>query len=201
MAGAGIIGNLCAQLAALAGCRVVVSDFDRERLDVLARCVGDKADVIVTAPGDVPECVGRVSGGLGADAALLCASTASAAPMEQAVAVVIPGGRIVIVGVFDITVPREPFFQKEAEITISRAGGPGRYDPIYERDGIDYPPQYARWTESRNLDAVLRLITDGRLRVDPLISRSLPAARAHEVYKEIMEGKDRPGIILEWTES
>ncbi len=201
VAGAGVIGNLCAQFAVVAGCRVVVSDSNRERLDILARCVGDKADVAFTAPGDVPEGVGRMSGGLGADAALLCVSTASSTPMEQAVAVVIPGGRIVVVGVFDIVVPREPFFQKEAEITISRAGGPGRYDPRYEREGVDYPPQYARWTESRNLDAVLRLIAESRLRVDPLISRSLPVARAHEAYKEIMEGKDRSGIILEWAES
>jgi len=199
VAGAGIIGNLCAQLARVAGCRVVVSDPDPVRLEVLWACVGDARDFATVAPDDAKAAILELSDGRGADAALICASTPSAAPMEQAIDVVIPGGRIVVVGVFDIHVPREPFFQKEAEITISRAGGPGRYDVHYERDGIDYPPQYSRWTEGRNLAAVLRWLGDGRLRAGPLISETFPVASALDTYSLIMAGKDRLGYVIEWT--
>jgi threonine dehydrogenase-like Zn-dependent dehydrogenase len=123
----------------------------------------------------------------------------SAEPMHQALETIRRGGRIVILGVLDIQVPREPFFYKEAEIAISRAAGPGRYDPHYERDGTDYPLQYCRWTEGRNLAEALRLIASGRLRVDPLISARYPIARFGEPYRRILEGEPGLGYLLDWT--
>jgi threonine dehydrogenase-like Zn-dependent dehydrogenase len=196
--GAGNIGNLCAQLAITAGCRVVVSDYNEERLAILRECVGNAPDFVTVSPDGAAAAIQALSGSLGADAALVAASASSSEPMEQAMNAVIPGGRIVVVGVFDIAFSRPAFFDKEAEVTISRAGGPGRYDPTYERDGIDYPPQYSRWTEGRNLEAVLRLLADGRIRVAPLISESFSVDHAAEAYARVMEGTDRIGCILKW---
>jgi hypothetical protein len=36
-------------------------------------------------------------------------------------------------------IPRSSLYQKELDICISCSYGPGRYDPLYEEKGIDYP--------------------------------------------------------------
>ena len=59
-------------------------------------------------------------------------------------------GRVVLVGVVGLDLPRDPFYMKEVEFTVSCSYGPGRYDADYERRGHDYPPGYVRWTEQRN---------------------------------------------------
>ncbi len=199
VAGAGIIGNLCAQLALLAGCRVVVTDREPERIGVMGKCVPPQSDIVCVTPQEAESAIRDISQGQGADAVFLCMGVQSAEPMHQALETIRRGGRIVILGVLDIQVPREPFFYKEAEIAISRAAGPGRYDPHYERDGTDYPLQYCRWTEGRNLAEALRLIASGRLRVDPLISARYPIARFGEPYRRILEGEPGLGYLLDWT--
>ncbi len=37
---------------------------------------------------------------------------------------------------------------------------PGRYDPVYEEGGQDYPLPYVRWTENQNMEAYLELLAD-----------------------------------------
>lgn len=199
VAGAGIIGNLCAQLALLAGCRVVLTDRESERIACMEKCISHSGDIVCTTPEEAGSAVRTLSGGRGADAVFLCMGVKSAEPMNQALEMIRPGGRIVILGVLDIQIPRDPFFYKEAEIAISRAAGPGRYDSQYERDGMDYPLQYCRWTEGRNLAEALRLIASGRLRVDPLISAKYPIERYSEPYRSILEGEPGLGFLLDWT--
>jgi threonine dehydrogenase-like Zn-dependent dehydrogenase len=198
VSGAGLIGNLCAQLATLAGCRVVMCDYEATRLEVFKKCVSQGCDFSCAAPEKAIEAVHEVSNKRGADAVFLCVSTNSSEPIEQAFRAIRPGGRIVIVGVLDIHIPREEFFAKEAEVTISRGAGPGRYDQEYERDGRDYPLQYVRWTEGRNLEEVLRLIASRRLNVLPLISRTYSLDEAGAAYARIMEAKPELGYIISW---
>ncbi len=45
-------------------------------------------------------------------------------------------------------IPRSPYYEKELSVRLSRSYGPGRYDPMYEEFGLDYPEGYVRWTES-----------------------------------------------------
>ena len=73
-------------------------------------------------------------------------------------------------------------FGKEAQVLISRAGGPGRYDAQYERDNRDYPIGYVRWTEGRNIGEYIRLLDEGRISVKPLITDIYPLERASEAY-------------------
>jgi hypothetical protein len=40
---------------------------------------------------------------------------------------------------------------------------PGRYDPVYEEGGQDYPLPYVRWTENQNMEAYLELLGVGPL--------------------------------------
>ena len=63
-----------------------------------------------------------------------------------------------------------PFYFKECEFVVSCSYGAGRYDANYEDRGIDYPAGLVRWTEQRNIQAVLDLMGKGHLDIDPLIS-------------------------------
>src|SRR5436853_7680639 len=123
------------------------------------------------------------SAGLGADAVLITASTKSNGPIELAAASVRKKGRVVLVGVVGLEPDRRPFFFKEAEFVVSCSYGPGRYDPEYEERGHDYPAAHVRWTEQRNMQAVLDLMAGGTLNVEPLISHRFPIERAEEAYQ------------------
>ena len=95
------------------------------------------------------------SEGHGVDAVIITAATESNGPIELAAEVSRVRGRIVLVGVVGLELPRAPFFQKELEFTVSASLGPGRWDSAYEEKGLDYPFGHVRWTAQRNMAAVL----------------------------------------------
>jgi len=198
VSGLGVIGNLCAQFALLAGCRVIASDFEASRIETFKKSIPEGSDIVTTSPDKLTQTVLDFTHGRGADVVYLCMSTRSAEPMEQALANVCCGGKIVVVGVLDIHVPREPLFGKEATLTISRAAGPGRYDQSYEREGYDYPSQYVRWTEGRNLEECIRLIASKRLNFSHLISKECSINDVASAYASILEGKPDLGYIIDW---
>ncbi|HEX6785896.1 MAG TPA: Gfo/Idh/MocA family oxidoreductase, partial [Acidimicrobiales bacterium] len=98
-------------------------------------------------------------------------------------------GRVVVVGAVGMELPRPPFYEKELSFRISRSYGPGRYDPTYEEDGVDYPIGHVRWTERRNMACFLDLVAEGRLDLDPLVSEVLPFGDAVGVYERIQHGE------------
>src|ERR1039457_5528110 len=93
-------------------------------------------------------------------------------------------------------IPRRPYYDKELSFFLSRSYGPGRYDPLYEESGIDYPIGYVRWTEQRNMEAFLGQCAAGRLDLQALITHRLTVDRAEEAYQLIASGADALGIIL-----
>lgn len=120
--------------------------------------------------------------GDGVDAVLVCASSPSNDPVELAARLCRDRGRVVVVGAVGMTLPREPYYEKELELRLSRSYGPGRYDPTYEEHGHDYPIGYVRWTEQRNLGEFLRLVRDGRVDVDALTTHRFSIEQAPEAY-------------------
>ena len=54
------------------------------------------------------------------------------------------------------------------------AFGAGRYDPWYEEGNVDYPIQYARWTENRTMAYFLRLLADGAVSVSGMAETFAP---------------------------
>jgi len=79
------------------------------------------------------------TGNQGADAVIILAATPSNEPLEQAAELCRERGRIVAAGLVGLEVPRKPFYDKELELVVSRAWGPGLYDPNYTEKGLDYP--------------------------------------------------------------
>ncbi len=194
--GLGLIGLLSVQMLKAYGCRVVGMDLDSSKV-ALATKFG--ADLAVEAANFKKVCE-VFSEGFGVDAVILAVATKSDEPVHSAIDVVRYGGRVICVGVADIHPQRNEMWHKEVEIIVSRAGGPGTFDPLYENKGIDYPIGHVRWTENRNLSEFLRLIADGKINVQDLISHRFSIDEAEKVYHNIMENKEGPyiGAILEY---
>lgn len=194
--GLGLIGQIAVQLLRAHGCQVLGMDPDPEKCRMAVQLGAQHA-----APSLKSSDVLDRTHGLGADAVLVTASTSSSAPVELAGEAVRKKGRVVLVGAVGMDVPRRPFYFKEAELVVSCSYGPGRYDPDYEDRGIDYPAAYVRWTEQRNLSALLELMSLGNLDVSPLISHQFPIERAEEAYRMIGEGSEPYlGILIRYPE-
>lgn len=191
--GLGLIGQMAVSLLRAAGCTVIGTDLDPARC-ALAREMG--AAWAETA-GFAEAVAGRTRG-YGVDAVLITASTPSNSPLEMAAQVARAKGRVVAVGAVGMEVPRREFYPKELELIVSCSYGPGRYDPIYEELGLDYPYAYVRWTEQRNIQAVLDLMGAGQLDVGRLTTHTFPIERAVEAYEAIRSDSKALGVVLSY---
>ncbi len=194
--GLGLIGLLAVQLLRAHGCRVLGLDFDKEKLE-LASQFG--AEVVDLAAGQDPVKAAEIySRGRGVDAVIVTAATKSSEPMHQAALMCRKRGRIVLVGVTGLELSRDDFFKKELTFQVSASYGPGRYDPNYEEKGQDYPVGFVRWTEQRNFEAVLDMMSDGRLNVKPLASHHFDIAEAEKAYELVGGAGPSLGILLRY---
>ena len=179
--GLGLLGLLTVQILRAAGCQVVGVEPTHGRRELGLRL---GAELALPPEGATPE-VTRWSGGVGVDAAIVTASGQSSAIVGSAVEMVRRKGRVVPVGAVGLELDRPPLYQREADVLISTSYGPGRYDPTYEEGGVDYPLAYVRWTENRNMEEFLRLLSTGQVRVEPLVEIELPAERASDAYAAV----------------
>jgi predicted dehydrogenase/threonine dehydrogenase-like Zn-dependent dehydrogenase len=190
--GLGFVGQLTVQLLKAAGCLVFGTDLDP------ARVAQAKALGLDAAPDglDSVDAARRFSEGNGLDAVILTAATKSDEPLHSAMQMTRRKGRVVVVGGVGLGARRELMYAKELDLLISTSYGPGRYDPSYEEEGLDYPYAYVRWTETRNMQAYLELIATGQVRLTPLTTRRLPISEAVEAYRILREEKPRPYTVL-----
>jgi predicted dehydrogenase/threonine dehydrogenase-like Zn-dependent dehydrogenase len=190
--GLGLLGLLSAQILQAAGCSVFGVDLDLERV-ALAETLG----VHSTGRKGAEEQAQLMSGDAGFDAVIICADTPSSDPIHLAAEIARDRARIVAVGSVGLEIPRKKYFEKELSLVVSRSYGPGRYDPSYEERGVDYPIGYVRWTEGRNLSAVVGMMASGKLNVEPLITHRFPIHRAEEAYDLIKsEQESFLGVLL-----
>ena len=139
------------------------------------------------------------SGGIGADHVLLVAGGSSNGPVEAAARLARDRARIVDIGKLNLNLPWNADDEKELDVVFSRSYGPGRYDPTYELEGVDYPIGYVRWTERRNLACFLDLISRGSLNIESLVSDVFPLERAVEVYEGLSSGSlGGIGVLFEY---
>jgi len=196
--GLGLIGQIAFQLLRAAGCRVLGIDPEPGRL-TLARELGCDA-VSKPGPAAVEEMM-RISSGRGADAVVICAATPDSGPVALAGELARDRARVVAVGAVGMDIPRRPFYDKDLSFHQSRSYGPGRYDPVYEERGVDYPIGFVRWTEQRNMEAFLESVASGATNVRRLITHRFPIERAEEAYRLISGGTGEPflGVVLTYS--
>ncbi|WP_054950759.1 zinc-dependent alcohol dehydrogenase [Numidum massiliense] len=195
--GLGLLGQLTAQIAENAGYRVIAYDLLASRRKMMRET--SRHVIVCDTEEQLEAHLGTETEQAGADSVLICASAENAELIDTSLAWLRDRGRIVIVGDLPVTLDRELMFQKEAELAISRAGGPGRYDRHYEKGGVDYPIGYVRWTEGRNMQEYVHLLAENKLQVDPLISRVLHVDDARKAYDSFRESPETTlGIIIEY---
>jgi len=192
----GLLGLLTVQIARAAGC--LVAGMDKEPATfALAQQLG--CELVVPNTDEAISDIWGWTNAVGVDAVIITASTSSNEPIERAIEAVRKRGRLVVVGAIGMDIPRQPFYEKELELRIATSYGPGRYDPVYEEQGQDYPIAYVRWTEQRNMEAFLQLLATGAVRTEPLTTHRFPIQRATEAYELLTRGQERAvGILLEY---
>jgi predicted dehydrogenase/threonine dehydrogenase-like Zn-dependent dehydrogenase len=198
--GLGLVGLLAARLLAISGCHVFGVDISDRNFE-LAESLGCRACALDDL--DTARRVSSFTGRNGADAVLITAATTSARPVEAAVSFARKKGTIVVVGAVGVRVPWAEAYEKELNFRMSCSYGPGRYDSSYEQQGQDYPFAYVRWTEQRNMQAILELIAHGQLNVRPLITSSLEIERALEAYEMLTQRASGEclGIMLSYPQT
>ena len=198
--GLGLVGQITVQLLKVAGCRVLGIDIDPF---MIKKALENRADIAINnSSDDVSAAVASFTNGYGVDATLITAATPSDEPIKMGGEITREKGRVIVVGDVGLRVPREPYYLKEIELKISRSYGPGRYDPSYEEGGIDYPFAYVRFTENRNMEAVLEMLALRQLNVLPLITHRFPIERASEAY-DLVLGKNEEryiGILFQYVD-
>jgi polar amino acid transport system substrate-binding protein len=196
--GLGLLGQLTGLLLKASGVRVVGVDVNEAMVEM---ATGRCADLgIVRTESGIEGRIINFTDGLGCDSVIITAASSVLDPINFAGAICRKRGTIVVVGAVPTGFDREPhFYKKELQVRMSCSYGPGRYDPMYEDKGIDYPPAYVRWTEQRNMKAFQSLLYHKKIDVDYLTTHTFKLEDAPKAYDMMME-KSEPfvGILIEY---
>ena len=195
--GLGLMGILAVQMLKASGCRVIGFDPNVGRCKLAEEMGCDRA----VNDNFVGECM-AFSGGFGVDAVLITAATHSDEPVTVAAEICRKKGRVVATGLVGMNLPRDQYYKKEVDFRLSCSYGPGRYDPVYEEQGVDYPFGYVRWTEQRNMAAFLQLVAEGKVTPGKLVTHRFKFDDALDAYQVLLGIKKEPylGIVLEYED-
>lgn len=180
--GLGIYGQLISQIAHQAGLIVLPLNRSAKRAEMLEEMTGIRS---YSDEKEMEEKLMEITQGKGADAVFLCVGGDSNYLTNKSLEWIRDRGKSVIVGDIQPNYKRELMFAKEAEIIISRAGGPGRYDRNYERYAIDYPYGYVRWTEGRNVGEFVRLVSEKRIQVSGYFDEDFTLSEYQKAYESL----------------
>ena len=192
--GLGLLGQITIQLAKNAGATVIGIDLVPERL-VTAKKMG--ADYTFLADDNIQKEIDFITHHKGVDCTIITAATTSNKVVQQAMEITRRKGKVVVVGDVGLNLERNPFYKKEIDFLISCSYGPGRYDTSYEIEGKDYPYDYVRWTENRNMQTITQFISQGKLSIDTLITHEFHVDDVEEAY-ELIKKREALGVILRY---
>ncbi|MDD3546565.1 MAG: bi-domain-containing oxidoreductase [Kiritimatiellae bacterium] len=196
--GLGLLGMLALQMAKAAGCRVIGFDPNPERCKLALELGADAA-----VSEGLEDAAMAFSQGHGLDAVLITAATHSNEPVTVAAEICRMKGRVVATGLVGMNLPRDQYYKKELDFKLSLSYGPGRYDPVYEEGGIDYPFGYVRWTEQRNMQAFVDLVAMGKIHPGKLITHRFTFDSALDAYDLLLGKAHEPylGVVLEYADA
>jgi predicted dehydrogenase/threonine dehydrogenase-like Zn-dependent dehydrogenase len=193
--GLGLLGQLTCQLLTASGCKVLGIDMSGHLID-LAVQLGADAAVHRNDP-DLLSRIDQFTNGHGFDSVIITAASPTNDPIELAGEITRKKGKVIAVGAVKLDVPRDPhYYRKELDLRLSMSYGPGRYDVNYEEHGNDYPFAYVRWTEQRNMEAFLQILSQGKINVKPLITHVFGITEAESAYKIVMGEVKEPHIAI-----
>ena len=195
--GVGLIGLLCIQLLKAHGCNVLALDLDDDRLKIAKSFGADTCNLKNNK--NLEQAARNFSKNIGVDGVIISTSSSDNSIISNSTKILRKKGRIVLVGTSGLDLKRSDFYEKEISFQVSCSYGPGRYDKLYEEEGIDYPIGYVRWTEKRNFLSILNLMSKGIISVDNLITDMFPFEKCHLAYKFLLKNKKVLGLILKFN--
>jgi (R,R)-butanediol dehydrogenase/meso-butanediol dehydrogenase/diacetyl reductase len=167
--GAGPIGLFALQWVRHAGAReIVVVEPSATR----ARLARELGATVTCTPAEVAEIVQDGTGGLGADAVVECAGRPET--IQSAVDLVRRGGAVTLIGLSDRDATIRPGIWLMKEVTV--------------RCSIAY--------EQRDFAPVVEMIADGRVRADPLHTRTVGLSQLADAMTELGAGNAQDVKIL-----
>lgn len=167
--GAGPIGLFALQWVRHAGAREVVVVEPSPLRAELARELGATH---VCSPAEIAELVADATDGLGADAVVECAGRPET--IQSAVDLVRRGGAVTLIGLSDRDATIKPGFWLMKEVTV-------RCSIAYER---------------RDFEPVVEMLADGRVRAEPLHTRTVGLSQLEAAMAELANGVARDVKVL-----
>jgi len=192
--GLGILGQLAAQLLKNNGCTVIGVDLDPSRGQTATEL--GMAHFVSAREESAVDTAFRLTDGYGADGVIITAASQSSEVVSSAFKMCRRKGRVVLVGDVGLNLNRGDIYQREIDFLISTSYGPGRYDPNYEEKGQDYPIGYVRWTETRNMEHFIRLLTLGMVKIGQLIHKVYSVGEANSAYQALKTEQNKPLMLL-----
>jgi threonine dehydrogenase-like Zn-dependent dehydrogenase len=185
--GCGIVGQQTIQLARIAGAHPVIAvDLFDARL-ALANVSGATHTINASRTDPVAEIM-SITSGRGGETVFHCAPVASV--LQTALEAAAERGKVVLTA----SVPGKAEIGLQVELLRRELSILGVYEI-----GIEAPHGYWPWTRSRNRRACLRLLADGKLRFDHLISHVVAPTKAEAMVRMMAKGGDDwMGIVFDW---
>ena len=196
--GLGLIGHLVCLLLKSSGVNVIGIDVSQEAVNLASQHCVDLG--LTRSAAGIENTILQFTSGIGVDCVIIAAATSSLDPVNFAGAICRRKGKVVVLGAVPTGFDRDPFYyKKELELKMSCSYGPGRYDLNYEEKGIDYPVDYVRWTEKRNMEAFQHLIHTRAIDLSYLTTHRFHFDDACKAYDLVVNHTDPyKGIVLEY---
>lgn len=195
--GLGLLGQLTVQMLNASGVKCIGIDINQKMVELATEVGAYKSFNRNTE--NLENIIKHLTDGYGVDAVIITAATSSNDPIDFSGEICRKKGKVIIVGSVPTGFKRANYYKKELELKMSCSYGPGRYDTNYEENGVDYPYGYVRWTEKRNMQAVVDLIHHKKLNLAKLTSHVFDFKDALNAYQLIVDKKeDYTGILLKY---
>ncbi|WP_338552879.1 zinc-binding dehydrogenase [Paenibacillus sp. KS-LC4] len=192
--GLGLIGNMAAQLAGLQGASVIGMDLATKRRDLAQSCGIQHA---IEAGADSYKQVMELTGGKGVST--LIEATGVPQVILDNVALVGQYGEAILLGS-----PRGELQSNVTDLLNSiHLNGRGcvTFKGAHEWRYPLTPEAFVKHSLVRNSEVVFRLMQDGKLKIEPLISHMMSPADAPAAYEGLRNKKDEYlGVLFNWEE-
>lgn len=193
--GLGLLGQITVQLLKTRGCFAIGTDIQPEKLK-LAESLGCDQTALVE---DLPRYAANFTDGAGVDKIIITAAAKDNSLITLSAEIARFRAKIVLVGVVDIQIPREIFWEKELEFQVSKAGG---YDPLLAK-AFAYDDEYRSVSQQDNLEAFLGLIAENKIEIEPLITHRFDITESLQSYRMITSKNNNGyylGVLLSYND-
>ena len=197
--GLGIVGNLASQLFRISGARVLGWECLPLRAEIAGKCGIDSIDFVKEDPVELSK---KFAEPYGLDFALFSfGGDGEKAVMEikNCMKVSADGhamGNVTLVGGCRVPVDGGAS-SGNLNILVSSRTGAGYHDSAWEY-GKDYPSAFVQFTTKRNAEELIKLMSEGRLMIEPLTTHHMPLAEISEACEMLINHPDKTmGVILE----